>query len=120
MHEFAICQQIVTAAVAEVERLDPQPTRVASIRVVIGALHQIVPDYLQGAYEVLTKETGLAGSALELCFLPVTVQCGDCGWIGPIDPPVFSCGQCGEFHVDVQQGQELYLDRLEVENDGET
>lgn len=116
MHEFSICERIVSAALTEAELLEPPPERIRGIDVVIGGLHQIVPEYLQTAYEVLTKDTLLDGSKMILRTLPVTVKCKQCNWTGTIELPVFACGDCGAFRVDVTGGRELYLDRMEVED----
>lgn len=117
MHEVAIGERIVLAALEELEGMASKPQTVSSIRVVMGGLHQVVPEYLQSAYAALTAGTLLDGSRLRLKVLPVKVQCRQCGWNGAIQPPVFACRDCGEFHVDVVQGRELYLDQMEVSDD---
>ena len=114
MHEFSICRSIVTAAIEEYEKLDPQPRQLVKLDVVAGGLHQLVPDYLATAYDALTRETILAGSKLALTILPVRISCRKCGWAGEIQPPFFQCGECDEFETDVVQGREMYLSNLEV------
>ncbi|MCE9614355.1 MAG: hydrogenase maturation nickel metallochaperone HypA [Lentisphaerae bacterium] len=115
MHEFAICQNIVAAAEVEYARVSPPPRRLLRLRVVAGGLHQIVPEYLTQAYVVLTSDSPLAGSALELAILPVKAQCRRCAWTGQIELPIFQCGACDSFEVDVIQGKELRLESLEVD-----
>ncbi|MGR8918387.1 MAG: hydrogenase maturation nickel metallochaperone HypA/HybF [Gammaproteobacteria bacterium] len=115
MHEFSICERIVDAVLAELGRLDPPPGRLLGVRVVVGRLHQIVPDYLEFAYASLTRDTAAAGSRLELRFVPIGVACRACGWRGDIEPPAFRCGGCGALEVDVVSGRELYLEHLEVD-----
>lgn len=114
MHEFSIGQRIVDAVLDELGRLDPPPVRLCKTRVVVGALHQVVPDYLMSAYELLSEGTPLAGSALELILAPVVVRCRTCAWQGSIDVPLFRCGACQSLGVDMIGGKELYLDHLEV------
>lgn len=117
MHEFSIGQRIVDAVLDELGRLDPPAARLCTTRVVVGALHQIVPDQLTSAYELLSEGTPLAGSTLELILAPVVVCCRTCRWKGSIEVPFFRCGACQSLGVDVVGGKELYLDHLEVISD---
>jgi len=119
MHELSICQSIVNAALEEVARLDPPP-RLRSLQIVCGALHQIVPEFLVDAYRILSRDTVLAGSELKIRIVPVTGRCRQCAWEGEITPPVFQCGACEQFEIELLAGKELFLDRLEVETDEHT
>ena len=114
MHEFSIGQRIVDAVLEELARLDPPAARLCKTRVVLGELHQVVPDYLMSAYGLLSEGTSLAGSELELVLAPVIGRCRACGWEGNIDAPLFRCGECRSLGVDMISGKELYLDHLEV------
>ena len=91
-----------------------------SARVVVGRLHQIVPEYLTNAFELLTRETAAQGAAMELVFAPVRGRCGACGREGEITPPIFRCVTCRSTDLEICGGKELYLDRLEVEWDDES
>ena len=114
MHEFSIGQRIVDAVLDELARIDPPAVCLCKTRVVIGELHQVVPDYLVSAYGLLSEGTPLAGSELELILAPVVGRCRACGWQGSIDVPLFRCGECQSLGVDMISGKELYLDHLEV------
>ncbi len=117
MHEFSIGQRIVDAVLDELGRLDPPPVRLSKTHVVVGALHQIVPEQLISAYELLSEGTLLAGSSLELTLAPVVVRCRACRWQGSIDLPLFRCDACQSLGVDLIGGKELYLDHLQVISD---
>lgn len=119
MHEFSICDGIVKAAVEEMRKAGATDGSLRSARVVVGRLHQVVPDNMNMAYEVLTRGTEAEGSGLELKFVPVVARCGDCGWEGEIEPPLFLCGNCGSGKIEVVSGRELYLDNLEIERHGD-
>jgi len=118
MHEFSICQNIVESVIAELEKHDPVP-RLLITRIVIGKLRQLVPEYLQFAYENLAKETIAEGSKLEISQKPVIRKCNACGWQGEMDPTGFGCQECGSANVEVISGRELYLESLEIEEDDE-
>lgn len=111
MHELALCSRIVDAAREELTEYSGEALRVY---VVIGALHQIVPSFLQEAYRALTRDTVLEGTDLVLRFVPVRVQCRCCDWEGEIAPPFFSCGRCGGTSVALRTGREFYLEKLTI------
>jgi hydrogenase nickel incorporation protein HypA/HybF len=115
MHEFSICERIVEAVLGELSALRPAPKRLCKARVVVGRLHQIVPDYLTFAYELLTRDTAAEGSEMELIQAPVVGKCRSCGWCGDIELPIFRCGDCGALDVELVSGKELRLEQLEVE-----
>ncbi|HOF88283.1 MAG TPA: hydrogenase maturation nickel metallochaperone HypA [Armatimonadota bacterium] len=117
MHEFAIGEALVSAVLSELAAVQPPPARLTRVRVVVGAMRQVVPEYLEFAYEVLTQETPAAGSALEIRALPITVRCHACHWEGTVELGVFLCGACGAADLAPLTGMELYLDQLEVEHD---
>ena len=88
---------------------------VRKVRVVVGAMRQIVPETLAFAYEVLTKETPLAGTELEIVPVPVKARCRACDWTGPIEDAFFICPTCEAVDLEVLAGMELYLDSIEIE-----
>lgn len=114
MHELAIAEGLLRAVLTELER-QPAEARLKSVRVVMGEMHQIVPDYLEHAYRLLGADTPAAGSLLRLETRPVSVRCRTCGVTGPIQLPFFSCGACASTDVEVLAGKELFLDALELE-----
>jgi len=116
MHEFSICESLVRAIGEELEQRD-NPGRLVRARVVVGRMRQVVPENLEMAFDVLTRDTAMAGAGLELVTRPVLVNCRQCKWAGEIEPPLFACGECGSGDIDVTGGMELYLDLLEVQDD---
>lgn len=120
MHEFSLCDSILTTAVAEFEKLDPRPSGLCRVRVVCGGLHQVVPDYLLEAWRILSKDSPAEGASLDLVVTPVRARCKGCGWEGEIAPPVFACGDCEAFSVEITGGREFYIETLEVTEDEQT
>ena len=115
VHEFSIAQTIVQAVLAELKKV--QPARLVRARIVAGGLHQLVPDNLTLAYEVLTKDTPAAGSALNIRHVPIMIECRQCHWRGEIRGALFVCGRCKVGDIEITGGRELYLDSIEVEQD---
>lgn len=117
MHEFSLCRGVLKAVLEELERLDPPANRLVRARLEAGRLHQIVPAYLQSAWELLVVDTPAAGSALDLAIVPVTGRCKACDWSGEIEPPVFLCPACTSGDLDIDGGNEFRLTGLDVEID---
>ncbi len=115
MHEFSICEGIVSNVEKELEKIDNGPFNLLKTRIVVGEMHQIVPDTLVFAYEVLTRDTRMKGSVLEISLLPVTCRCNECSWEGNIEQPFFLCGGCNSGNVEIINGKELYIESLEVD-----
>lgn len=115
MHEYAIGRNLIDAVCGIYGEIDPPPAALNAAHVVVGALHQIVPEYLADAYTRLAAATPVAGSRLELHPRPVHVTCGDCGWSGEVALPFIRCAACDSCGVKLNSGRELYLERLEVE-----
>jgi hydrogenase nickel incorporation protein HypA/HybF len=115
MHEFGICRNIVDIARSELGKINSGNRRLLAVHVVIGRLRQVVPEYLDFSYNILTKDSDISGSTLVIRSLPIKGKCVQCSWKGEIHDTIFLCRDCGG-GVQVIQGNELYLEKLEVEN----
>ena len=100
--------------------MEPPVLRVCKTGIACGNLRQIVPEYLQTAYEALTKGTIAEGSLLEIREIPAAGRCSICGWQGELLNNVFDCPACAAPIADMYAGQELYLENIELEQDDAT
>jgi len=117
MHEFSICQALVDAVIAEVEKAGSNPASLLKAGIAVGDLRQIVPEFMKQAYLILTKDTVIDGSELEIRHVPVSGTCGACNWTGEMPRDELLCKSCGSNHVEINNGTQLYLENLELEND---
>ena len=117
MHEFNIAQTIVDSVLAELKKVNEPNLKLITTRVVIGKLRSIVPDYLQFAYENLSKGTPVEGSKLEVVSPPLNGTCLQCGWTGELKAALFECPSCKSTRGKLNSGRELYLENLEIEHD---
>ncbi len=113
MHEVSICQSLVSVVLDELAQREVGAGRLKRVRVVAGQLHQLVPDALVFAYELLTRDTPAAGSQLELRVPPLEATCKRCGWQGAMEPPIFLCEKCGA-GIEIKGGDELFVEELEL------
>ena len=110
MHELSMCESIYEIA----DRV-AAGRPVSVIHCQIGQLRQIVPETLAYCWPLVSDQTGLAGSQLEVDSVPVTFRCLDCGSSTTLaDELLLLCTQCGGAEVSVTAGEEFMLTSLEL------
>jgi len=112
MHEMSICQALMD----QVERiaLEQGASQVDSIVLSVGPLSGVEPVLLNRAFEIACLHTIAENSTLEIETGPVVVECRSCGASGEAEVNRLMCASCGDWQVNVVQGDELLLMRLEV------
>jgi len=113
MHEMGIAMQVVEIAVAAIPP-GLNGSRVERVNLRVGKLSAVVPDSLRFCYDVVIRDTPLAGSTLNIEEVPVTARCSDCGHQWTADHPDFVCARCGSGAVRILSGQELEVVSLDV------
>lgn len=113
MHELSIAMSLVDLAQEEAGR---QGGRVCALHLRVGALAGVVPEALLASYEMACFETPLAGSRLIIEEVPVVVFCPHCQVQRPLGSvQLFCCPECGTPTPQVDQGRELELVAMEIE-----
>jgi hydrogenase nickel incorporation protein HypA/HybF len=77
-------------------------------------LSGVEPDLLNRAYEVARLHTVAEHAELEIETGPVVVECRSCGAKGEAEVNRLLCPSCGNWQVNLVQGDELLLLKLEV------
>jgi hydrogenase nickel incorporation protein HypA/HybF len=111
VHELSLADSIVRVA-----RDHARGRRVMRVEVQAGALRQVVPEALEFAFVLLSRDTELEGAALAIEHVPVRVRCSACG--AETECPQFPllCGNCGRDDTEVVAGEELLVDALEFDD----
>jgi hydrogenase nickel incorporation protein HypA/HybF len=109
VHELSLCASIYGI----VERA-AAGRRVSVIHLRVGQLRQVVPDTLEYCWSLVSKETALDGSALDLDVVPVTLRCRSCDREDAPRDHLLLCSQCGSTDVAVVSGEEFLLTSLEL------
>lgn len=117
MHELGITQNILDIALRHAA--EANATRITRLHLVIGDFSSVVDDSVQFYWDVISRGTIAEGA--ELCFerVPATLRCLACEMRFSPDGRDFACPECGSFQVLVVDGDQFYLDSIEVET-GET
>ena len=112
MHEMSICQGLMRQ-VEQIAR-DTRARQVDSIVLSIGPLAGIEPQLLKQAFTVARMGTVAEKAELEIRTGPIVVECRSCGASGEAEVNRLLCPSCGDWQVNLTQGDELLLLRLEV------
>ena len=113
MHELSVALSLVDIASEEMARLGA--TRVASVRVRLGALSGVVKDALLFSFEAAIEGTALEGARLEVEDVPVTVWCVACAAERALARIGYRrCPVCDAVTPRIVRGEELELIGLEV------
>ncbi|ADC65946.1 hydrogenase nickel insertion protein HypA [Ferroglobus placidus DSM 10642] len=109
MHEFSYAQALVENALRIAE--SKKAKKVKKVVVEIGSLLLINPEQLRFCYEVITKNTILDGSELEIINSEALLICESCG---RKYKELTSVCECGGF-LKVESGDEFVLRRIVME-----
>ncbi len=110
MHELSIASAVLNTACKHARE-----RRVLTVGVRAGALRQVVGDSLEFYFEIVARDTVCEGAGLELTVVDARLRCSECSDEWQPSMPIFHCPHCGSAHVDVQAGEELEVDYIEVD-----
>jgi len=113
MHEMSIAQNMIAIIEDEMRKHSAKVLR--SIYVNIGRFSSIVPDALSFCFEIITKDTELAGARLFIDIIPLMGRCVSCNSEFEIKDYSFSCPVCGGLKIDTISGQDLTVVEIEVD-----
>jgi len=113
MHELSVTESILSIALENAKKANA--SKVTSISLVIGRLSSIVDDSVQFYWDMLSQDTICAGSKLHFQRLPARIICKDCHTEYEIQEELRTCPSCGSFRVRFVQGEEFFLESIEIE-----
>jgi hydrogenase nickel incorporation protein HypA/HybF len=113
MHEVSIAEELANVIRNEL-RVHPE-ARVTTAYVRVGALRLIEPVMLEFCFEVLTRNTPLAGARLCIERVEAAARCRKCSLEFAVEDKWFECPRCGEGDGDLVRGDDLLLVGLDIE-----
>lgn len=113
MHELSVCE----ALIRQIERIcaEHEQEVVKSITLSVGPLSGVEPKLLRHAYPLAAAGTVAEHARLDINTGPVVVRCTVCEAETPVAPNRLLCGACGDFRTRLIAGDELLLERLELD-----
>jgi hydrogenase nickel incorporation protein HypA/HybF len=113
MHEMGIALQIIDIATASIPP-DMRSARVERVNLKVGKLAAVVADSLRFCFDIVSKDTALAGAELAIEETPVVARCKDCDERWTIAEPVFTCPACQSGALEILSGRELDIVSIEI------
>jgi hydrogenase nickel incorporation protein HypA/HybF len=114
MHELSVClsllEQVGSIAAQK------ESTRVTRIELRVGPLSGVEADLLRNAWPLASAGTIAVDAELIIEEADVVVRCSVCGAETMARPNRLVCGDCGDFRTNLVSGDEMILQRVELES----
>ena len=114
MHELSIVEALIEQVGREVRRAG-QTGRVRRLELAIGRLSGVHCDSVRFAFELISPGTIVEGAKLDITEPGAVCRCRNCGASREIDDLVTECPNCGSPQISIEEGRELMLDSIEVD-----
>ena len=110
MHELSLC-----GSIADIVRRRAADRPVATIHLQIGQLRQVVPDTLAYCWSMISADTELDGTQLDIERIPARIRCHDCDHVTMIgDFPILLCEACAGSSCVVESGEEFMITAMDL------
>jgi hydrogenase nickel incorporation protein HypA/HybF len=110
MHEVAIMEEAVRLAGASAGA-----RRVRKLSLRIGQFSGVVPEALRFAFEVVGRDTMVAGAELVIETIPAACWCAKCAQEFNSRDWLAECPRCQSVSGDLRRGRELEIAAVELE-----
>ncbi len=109
MHEGAVMQTVVATILQELEKT--QGGRATRVQLELGTSEHFTEEAVRQYFQMLTRDTAIAGADLELVWLPATYQCLCCSQRFKSTAAMGICPHCGDVGLEIahQDGCTLRL-----------
>lgn len=113
MHELSVC----IALLDKVQQIagEHDAGRVSEIVVKLGPLSGVEAPLLRNAWPLAAAGTIAEDAELSIDVAEVRVRCSQCGAESDAKPNRLLCDACGDFRTNIISGDELILERVELE-----
>ena len=71
----------------------------------------------RSAFDAYKRGTLAEGARLTIEVVPIKLRCPDCGGVDVREETDFSCAACGSRRVEIVEGREIVVERIELETD---
>ena len=113
MHELAIVEGIIDAAVPEAKKHGAK--RILVINLKIGELSGVIPECIQEYFTSAAAGSIAENAKIAVERVPATIRCNSCGYDGALGKRRRRCPNCEGTDFILTGGREYFVDSLEVE-----
>ena len=112
MHEMSIAQGVVDIVREEMARHGLET--VQNINLAVGKLAAVVPEHLNLCFNMLTENSPLAGTTLNIREIPLGYRCSACRHEFIAEEMTSACPNCEEENPTLIRGREMAIENIEV------
>lgn len=124
MHELSMADAIIKTVLDVAEKNEAE--EIIEVTIEIGKLTMINPEQLKFLLDVLSEDTLLQGSEINIEEVNVEIECNSCDYKGSTDLDdsdhylaIVICPQCGERDLSVTAGRECNVKAIKIEKSDE-
>ena len=115
MHETAIVTGLIR--IIETQAALHGTTHVSKVRLKVGRLCAVEPQQLSSCFEMFAEGTIAEGADLVIDVVGVCGRCRACATEFDVPRFRFTCPNCAGNDIEVTQGQELYIESFDADNE---
>jgi hydrogenase nickel incorporation protein HypA/HybF len=115
MHELAITENILEIALTHAKKANAK--NISAIYLVIGQFSSVLDESVQFYWDMISKDTIAQGAKLEFKRIPAVMSCKDCGEQFSPNAIEFECPKCGSNSITILQGDEFFLEAIDIDKD---
>ncbi|MCX5873952.1 MAG: hydrogenase maturation nickel metallochaperone HypA [Deltaproteobacteria bacterium] len=114
MHELGIVQSILEIIEQQMEIHGAK--KVSRVDLEFGAMTAVMPNAIEFAFQVLTKDSPVEGAELDIKILPIKAVCLDCHHEPVMETYTPFCPECSTGILNIIQGKdEMRIVSIEIE-----
>jgi hydrogenase nickel incorporation protein HypA/HybF len=112
MHEVALMEEALRMAVETAKSAGSQ--RITCLRLRIGTMSGAVPEAMQFAFDIVSRETIAESARFEIETVTATCWCARCGKEFPYVDFLNECPDCHGMSSELRRGRELEIAEVET------
>lgn len=91
--------------------------KIHRVNLKIGVMSDVIPDWAQTYFDMLTKDTIADGAKLVVEKVPLRIRCNACGHEYELEHGNwnFACHQCKSTEIEILSGRELSITSIEID-----
>ncbi|WP_169752328.1 hydrogenase maturation nickel metallochaperone HypA [Campylobacter mucosalis] len=114
MHELSIAQNLLLLCEQNAQKQNA--SKITKIFIKIGRLSGVEPHYLESAFSVVKAQSVCDEAELTVHIQDVVIKCKKCLEQSTLSENEFICPKCGSNELEIVDGEDMYLMRLELES----
>ena len=115
MHELSIMGNILDIVLEHADKNGAKTVK--AVNLMIGELSDIIPEWAQMYFDMLSKDTIAEKAKLVIDRIPLSIACRDCGNVHTYTDKNWSfvCPKCNSSNIELKTGREMTVTSIEIE-----